>query len=187
MEPYAKQQVEVKIFSEEQGRQEASATISLMGISPQEISLRFNRGDVAAVAYVERKPAGHMWIAFADGIELAFGVSWILRPNECLRYGSFVVPQCRGLGIHSSMNRALNDYARQRGLTRAFASIGALNPQSLNLAKHARNPKIMTVVLLHVRGLNWTFAKTTGAPLSSHFSRSSREPYRVRRAVSGQL
>ena len=187
MEPYAKHQVEVKIFSEEQEFQEAIASISVMDIPPQEVTLRFARGDVAAVAFVEQEPAGHMWITFADGMELAFGVRWILRPDECLRYGSFVVPRFRGLGIHSSMNRALNEYARQRGLTRTFASIGALNPQSLNLAKHARNPKIMTVVLVHIHGVNWTFAKATGAPLSSHFSRSSRELYRVRKAVGGEL
>jgi hypothetical protein len=126
---------------------------------------------------------GYMWITFAAGMELAFGVSWILRPDEALRYGAFVLPSRRGLGILSSMNRALNEHARERRCTRTFGGISALNPQSLNLARHARNPKIMSIFLLHIRGVNWTFIRTTGAPLDSRFSRSS-QVYTARRGPS---
>jgi GNAT superfamily N-acetyltransferase len=187
VEPYAKEQVEVKVFAEKQNLAEATAAISSMGISPDEIGLRFNRGDAAAVAYVEREPAGYMWITFATGMELAFGVSWILRPHEALRYGAFVSPRWRGLGILSAMNRALNEYARGRGSTRTLSGISALNPQSLNLAKHARRPKIMSIVLIHIRGVDWTFTKTTGAPFDSHFCRSSKDAYRRQKSVGDEL
>ena len=186
VEPYAKEQVEVKIFAGNQDLEEASASISLMGIPREEISVRFGRGDVAAVAYVKQEAAGYMWLTFATGMELAFGVSWVLRPDEALRYGAFVVRRWRGLGIHSSLNRAMNEYARQRGLTRTFGGVSALNPQSLNLAKHARNPKIMTVILINIRGVNRTFARTIGAPLHSHFSRSSKDLYRTRKSVGDE-
>lgn len=186
-EPYAKEQVEVKVFVGKQDLEEASAAISLMGIPQEEISVRLGRGDAAAVAYVNHDAVGYMWLTFATGMELAFGVSWVLRPDQALRYGAFVARRWRGLGIHSSLNRALNGYARQRGLTRTFGGISALNPQSLNLAKHSRNPKIMTVILINIRGLNWTFAKTTGAPLHSHFSRSSKDLYRTRKSVGDEV
>jgi GNAT superfamily N-acetyltransferase len=186
-EPYPKEQVEVKVFAGSQDLEVATAVISLMGIPAAEIAARFGRGDAAAVAYVEREAAGYMWITFATGMELAFGVSWILRPDEALRYGVFVVRSRRGLGIHSSMNRALNEYARQRGATRTFGGISALNSQSLNLAKHARNPKIMTVIIIYIRGVSWTFAKTMGAPLESHFSRSSKDLYRSRKSAGDEL
>ena len=186
-EPYPKEPVEVKVFAGSQDLEAATAVISLMGIPAAEIAARFGRGDAAAVAYVEREAAGYMWITFATGMELAFGVSWILRPDEALRYGVFVVRSRRGLGIHSSMNRALNEYARQRGATRTFGGISALNSQSLNLAKHARNPKIMTVIIIYIRGVSWTFAKTMGAPLESHFSRSSKDLYRSRKSAGDEL
>ena len=186
-EPYAKEKVEVKVFAGKETLEEATAAISSMGIPPKEISLRINRGDAAAVAYVEREPVGYMWITFATGMELAFGVSWILRPDEALRYGAFVLSSRRGLGIVSSMNRALNEHARQRGSTRTFGGVSALNPQSLNLAKHARNPKIMSIFLLHIRGVNRTFTRTTGAPLDSRFSRSSKDLYGAQRSVGDEL
>jgi hypothetical protein len=187
VESYAKEPVDVKVFAGKQNLAEATAAIAPMGIGPEEIGLRFGRGDAVAVAYVQREPAGYMWITFAEGMELAFGVSWLLSPQEALRYGAFVSPRWRGFGILSSMNHALNEYALRRGSTHTLGGISALNPQSLNLAKHARNPKIMSIILVHIRGMNWTFTKTTGAPLESRFSRSSNELYRRRTAVGDEL
>jgi GNAT superfamily N-acetyltransferase len=173
MEPYAKGRVVVKVSAAKENLEDVSAQISSMGNLPWEnVHSRFDRGDAAAVAYVDREPAGYMWMTFADGMDLAFGVNWIVHPHEALRYGSFVVPRWRGLGIHSVLNRALNDCARARGLTRTLGAISALNVQSLSLAKHARNPKVMTLVLIHIRGINRTYCKTAGAPFDSRFVRS---------------
>lgn len=171
-EPYAKEQVAVRVYVGENVGDGLIALLSSMDeISSAEIRSRLEQGNAVAVASVGGEAAGYMWMTFAAGLELAFGVNWILRPDEALRYGSFVVPRWRGLGIHSSVNHALNDYARRRGLKRTLASIGAFNRQSLNLAKHTRNPKIMTVILFHLRGVNWTFVKALGAPFASRFTR----------------
>jgi GNAT superfamily N-acetyltransferase len=187
-EPYAREPVDVRIYIGRENLEEIAAQISSMGNIPlADIKFRFGRGDAAAVAYVQREAAGFMWMAFADGAELAFGVNWILHANEALRYDSFVVPPWRGLGIHSAMNRALTEYARDRGLTRAISAISAVNPQSLNLAKHNRNPKVMTVILIHFRGVKWTYTKTIGAPFDSRFSRSSKDLYRARKSVGGEF
>jgi GNAT superfamily N-acetyltransferase len=171
--PYAKEQVSVQIFSGGDEVAVATAQLAPTGqLSVEEIRRRLNQGAVA-IACVAGQPAGYMWLTRADGWQLAFGVQWILRANEALRYGSFVLPPWRGLGIHSSMNHALNCWARERGLQRTIGSIGAFNRQSLNLAKHAQNPKVMTLLVVHVRGVNWTYARAIGAPLASRFSRSS--------------
>jgi GNAT superfamily N-acetyltransferase len=171
-EPYAKEEVMVKVFTRTENTEDIAAQISSIGNIPlANVNSRFDRGDAVAVAYVKREFTGFMWMTFADGMDLAFGVRWIVHPHEALRYGSFVVPRWRGLGIHSSMNRALNGYARDRGLTRTLGAISAVNPQSLNLAKHARNHKVMTLLLIHIQGINRTYCKTTGAPFDSRFVR----------------
>ncbi len=172
--PYAKQKVDVKVFTQKDDLERVSTQISSVGQIPLgEVKSRFDRGDAAAVAYVQCELAGFMWLTFTDGAELAFGITWIVHADEALRYGSFVVPKWRGLGIHSAVNCALNEYARDRGLARTLASISAVNPQSLNLAKHARNPKIMTVIVIYIRGVNWTHIRTMDAPFSSRFARSA--------------
>jgi len=188
-EPYAKEEVMVKVFARTENTEDLAAQISSIGNIPSaNVNSRFDRGDVAAVGYVKREIAGFMWMTFADGMDLAFGVRWIVHPHEALRYGSFVVPRWRGLGIHSSMNRALNGYARDRGLTQTLGSISAVNPQSLNLAKHARNHKVMTLLLIHIQGINRTYCKTTGAPFDSRFVRAAKNYVsRARDAVSDDI
>ena len=187
-EPYAKEQVEVRIYVGKENLEDIAAQISSLGNIPlADVKFQFGRGDAAAVAYVRRQAAGFMWMAFANGAELVRGVNWILHENETLRYDSFVVPQWRGHGIHSAMNRALTEYARDRGLTRAVSAISAVNTQSLNLAKHNRNPKVMTVILIHFRGVNWTYVKTIGAPFDSRFFLSSKALHRPRKSVGDEL
>jgi GNAT superfamily N-acetyltransferase len=187
--PYAKEKVEVKVFTAKENLEHAITQISSMGQIPlAEVRPRFDRGDAAVVAYVHDEPAGFMWLTFTDGADLALGVTWILREGVALRYGSFVLPKWRGLGIHSALNRALNEYARDRGLTRTLASISAVNPQSLNLAKHARNPKIMTLIVVHIRGVNWTYTKAIDAPFSSRFNRAAKKyVWRKTDSISDEL
>lgn len=171
-EQYAREQVDIKIFADGTAIETVLMQLAPMGrLSEEQIRTRLERGGAVAIACVGGEPAGYMWLTFTNGWELAYGVRWILRSDEALRYGSYVVPKWRGLGIHSSLNYALNSYARSRGLRRTLGSIGAFNRQSLNLAKHAGRPKTMTVFVLHINGVNWTYVRAFGAPLDSRFSR----------------
>jgi GNAT superfamily N-acetyltransferase len=173
-EPYAKEQVDVKIFCDRPAIETVLPQLAPLGqLSEEQIRSRLEHGGAVAIACVGGEPAGYMWLTFANGWDLVYGVTWILRSEEALRYGSFVAPKWRGLGIHSSLNSALNCYARGRGLRRTLGSIGAFNRQSLNLAKHARRPKTMTVFVLHIKGVNWTYVRAFGAPLDSRFLRRS--------------
>jgi hypothetical protein len=66
---------------------------------------------------------------------------------------------------------ALNNWAYPRGIVRAFASISAVNNQSLGVLKLAGKSRIMTLVLLRLRGLNRTWIRATGLPFSLYFER----------------
>jgi GNAT superfamily N-acetyltransferase len=109
-------------------------------------------------------------MTFSSGMELAYGTTWILYPNEGTQYGSFVLPKWRGQGIFSLLNVALNIYAREHGVLRSVGSISVLNSQSLSMAKRLGKKKLMTVILVHVRGIGWTFRKAIGAPLHTRFA-----------------
>ncbi len=109
-------------------------------------------------------------MTFTSGMEMAYGLKWILHANEGTQYGSFVLPKWRGQGIFSLLNVALNTYAREHGVVRSVGSISVLNSQSLSMAKRLGKKKLMTVVLVRVRGLGWTFQKAIGAPLHRRFT-----------------
>jgi hypothetical protein len=181
-EPYAKKHVSVKIYSGQRDLETLATLLPSLGeISAAEIRTRLLNGDAVAVAFAGEQgttqgtaPIGYMWVAFAGGQELAFGIAWLLHPGEALRYGSYVASEWRGFGVHSSLNHAANEYALSRGVTHTFASIGILNRQSLNLAKHYSNPPIMTVVAVNIRAVNWTVARGIGMPFDSRFSRDRR-------------
>jgi GNAT superfamily N-acetyltransferase len=169
---YTRETLDTRIYAGNEDLERTRAELLSMGELPaSEIAARFRRGDAVAVAYAATEPTGYMWMAFSSGLELAFGTTWMLAPNEAVRYGSFVLPDWRGRGIHSSLHHALSTYAQARGIVRTLGSISALNSQSLSLPKHFRKAKIMTVILVHVRGLGWTYRKAIGAPLESHFSK----------------
>lgn len=139
-------------------------------LEPAEVDIRFNRGDKAAIAYADGKPAGYEWLSFTSGVlELAFGVTWIVGPGEAIRYDKFVLPKWRGRRISSCLHSAIVVCARDHGIDRTFSSISTVNKQSLSIAKHYRRTAAMKVTLVHVRGLKRTFRKTVGAPFESRF------------------
>jgi GNAT superfamily N-acetyltransferase len=181
-EPYAKDNLEVRIYGGNKDLKSALEDLtSLDDLLPADIQLRFGRGDVAAVAYAADKVVGCMWLTFSDGIELAFGTSWIIRANEALRYGAFVHPGWRGRAIHSLLNSTLNRYARECGMIRTLGGVSVLNSQSSSLARHFRKLRAMRVVIFHIRGVKWTYRKALGAPLESRFAIAQGVPSRSSR------
>jgi L-amino acid N-acyltransferase YncA len=142
-EPYAKEKIETKICTRDCSYLDQALTqVAALGeISREEAQQRLQRGDALAIAYASAEPAGYGWISFASGVvELDFGVTWIVRPGEAVRYGNFVHPKWRGRGIQSSINTAVNEYAREHGVSVTLGSISAMNAQSLSLAKHYNRP-----------------------------------------------
>jgi len=172
-ESYANVQVDVRIYPSAEGVERAKTEISSMGqLTTAEVDSRFSRGDKAAIAYVSGEPAGYAWLSFTSGVvELAFGVHWIVGPREAIRYDNFVLPKWRGRRINSCLHSAMVACARDRGIVRSFASISMFNRQSMSLEKHYRKATDMKVILVHVRGLNWTYRKAVGATFESRFAK----------------
>lgn len=184
--PYAKGTFDVRILSGDQDRETARKQLALLGQPlPDNFEARINRGDALAVVYSGDEPVASGWMTFTSGMEMAYGIRWILQANEGTQYGSFVLPKWRGLGIFSLLNVALNAYAREHGVLRSVGSISVLNTQSLSMAKRLGKRKLMTVILVRVRGLGWTFQKAIGASLHSRFAsqpadHSNREAVQLR-------
>jgi len=173
-EPYAKEKLEVTVYTQGKDIDRARAEVAAMGeLSQEEIDTRLNRGDAVAIAYAMGEPAGYGWLSLSSGVvELAFRTTWIVRPHEGVRYGNFVLPKWRGRGIHSSVNAAMNAYARHLGIAWTLGSISRLNSQSMSLARHYSKARTMKVALVHIRGLNWTIHRATGAPFESRFTKA---------------
>lgn len=170
-QPYSRESAEVGTYTAADDLSTIQPSLSsINGLSGAQLAARFQRGDAVIVASFSGQPVGYMWLAFATGIELEFDTCWIIRSGEALRYDSFVIPSCRGRGVHSILNTAANSYARERGVIRTLGSTSALNPQSLSLPKHYNRAIAMTLLLVRFRFRSFTIRKSFRAPLASRFS-----------------
>jgi hypothetical protein len=134
-EPHAKGKFDVRIFAGDKDREVAREELASLGEPlPANFDARVHRGDALAIVRCGSKPVAFEWMTFSSGMELAYGTTWILQPNEGTPYGAFVVPKWRGHGIFSVMNVALNTYAWEHGVLRSVSSISVLNSQSLSMA-----------------------------------------------------
>jgi GNAT superfamily N-acetyltransferase len=168
---YGKGNFDVRIFAGHADAEIARQQLaSLVEPVPANFLARMNRGDALAIVYSGSEPVASGWMTFSSGMELAYGTHWILHANEGTQYSSFVLPKWRGHGIFSVLNVALNTYAREHGIVYSIGSISVLNSQSLSMAKRLRKEKIMTVIVVRVRGLGWTLRKAIGVPLHTRFT-----------------
>lgn len=170
-QPYGKEEAEVRVYSADDCPEALCQQIVAMGeLELAEVARRLRQGWCVAVAFAKEQPAGYMWIILCSGTELAFETYWMVRPAEALRFGSFVAPEFRGLGIHSVLNHAVLCYLRGRNVRTALASVSLVNPQSMSLPKHNKRAIAMTVFIARIHGVNWTIRKSFGAPLESRFT-----------------
>jgi GNAT superfamily N-acetyltransferase len=171
--PYSKVELEVTVYAKQMRVDRIITELAAMGeLCRREIESQLDRGDMVAIAYAAGEPAGYGWLGFSSGkIELAFGITWMVRPHEAVGYGNFVPPKWRGRGIQRSINAAVNSYARGLGITRSLSSISALNTQSMSLAKHYGSANTMKVTLIHIRPANRTIIRASGSPFDSRFIR----------------
>jgi GNAT superfamily N-acetyltransferase len=168
---YARDELQTRTYTAQDDVCLLKSEIAALGeLPPAEVSVRFERNDAATIAYAGDRPIGYTWTALSPGLELAYGTYWSIQPGEGVRYGMYVIPEFRGRGVQSFLSSAANKYAREHGIVRTFSSVSALNPQSLSLAKHLRRAIQMTVIVVRIKGVNWTIRKAFGAPLSSRFN-----------------
>lgn len=172
--PAARENFKTTVFAGEADLCRAEKALAGMKeFSSAELSMRLKRGDAVAVALEGEQAVGHIWMTFRSGLELAFDTCWVVRPNEGVIYDTLVLPEYRGRGLHPCMDVALNNWAYPRGIRRAFASISAVNNQSLGITRLAGKAKVMTLFLVRIRGISHTWVRATGLPFNSCFQRKS--------------
>jgi hypothetical protein len=181
---YCRTAFDVAIHTSRDDLSSIKPDILAMGeLSADEVNIRFQRGDAVALASASGQPVGYMWMGFSSGIELEFDTFWIIRADEAVRYGAFVIPFLRGRGVYSLLNSTLNAYALERSVTRTLGSVSVLNPQSLSLPRHYNRAIAMTVFLARLRVFSFTVRKSFRAPLSYRFSWSNPSRQRDSRAA----
>ena len=168
-QPYTSEKLDSKVY----GPAAAAAAweqLAAMGhLTSADVNCRFARGHLVLIAFREGRPVGCTWLALANGAQLEFDTYWIIRPGEAMKYGVFVLPEYRGRAIHSFVSYSANCHLRSVGVARALSVISIFNTPSMSLAKHFKRRPAMTIFLARLRGLNWTFRKSFGAPLQSRF------------------
>jgi GNAT superfamily N-acetyltransferase len=168
----------IAMYSEKTDLGRAVADIAPMGeLTATDIESRLNRGQVVAVAYAKDTAVGYSWINFSDGLELVWGTQMTVHPDEAVFYDSFTLPRWRGRGVHRWLDAAMSCYVCQHGSSRVLGWVSVLNRPSLRFVRRLRKTKIMTLILVHVRGANWVYRRAVGKPLGSRFSVSSTWTY----------
>jgi GNAT superfamily N-acetyltransferase len=161
----------VKVYAGSENLDTLGGPIARLGEIPQEvIASRLASGDVVAAAYAGGDLVGYAWMTMVSGLEVAFGTTWILYSGEAALYGSFTDHGWRGRGIQRYLDAALRRYASQNAIAKFLFTVSAFNAPMLGALKDMRKRKIMTLVLVRIRGLNWVFRKAIGAPLESRFA-----------------
>lgn len=167
----------LRLYAGDENRGRVIREITSMGkLAAHHVEARLDRGEAVAVAYARGEAVGYSWISFSSECDLVWGIRCTVRPDEAVFYDSFVLPHWRGRGVHRFLDAALTRYARQRGCRTTLGWVSALNTPSLSLVRHHHKVKIMTLVLVHFRGVNWNYRKAVGAPLASRFFVSGDSP-----------
>jgi GNAT superfamily N-acetyltransferase len=176
-QPVGSSEFDVAVCSGRANSDKLTRELVPMGeISGDEINSRLGSGDSVAVAYAGRDPIGYAWVSFATWLKIAFLTVWVLDAQEAAFYGSFTHPGWRGRGVQRHLDAALMRYLAENGIATVFSTVSAFNRAMLRATNCSQRRKSMTLVLVHVRGINWVYRRAFGAPLQSRFAVSLQEP-----------
>jgi hypothetical protein len=167
--PDANAPVTVKIHSLESGVENALADLTpILQLQPVNAGPRLRAGDSVAIAYHDGRAVGCSWFT-ARNLPMMWGLSWAVQPQEAVCFGSFVMPEWRGKRVHAILEGAINAQLHSQGIVQTCGSMSVLNPQTLSLAKQTNKRKRMTLLLVHLKGLDWHFHYSFGEPLEPRF------------------
>ncbi len=176
----------VRIFTLEHGVDRVASELApILACEPADVAKRLHDGDAVAIAYHGEVVIGCCWAAFRRKVGMPMKTAWRIGPGEAVLYRSFVLPKWRGQRVHRSLDVALNTYMLEHGIRRTLASMSALNPQTLSLAKRNGKAFVMTLVLVQVPLLGWTWRYATGRPLHTHFEAVPQLPRREENGEPG--
>lgn len=141
----------------------------ILRLEPTDVRGRLREGDAVAVSYAGDQVIGCAWASFRRKVPLPMDTVWRIQPGQAVLYNSFVLPEWRGKRVHRSLDVALNAFMLRHGIHTTIGSMSTLNPQTLSLAKRNGKRFVMTLFLLRIPALDWTWRYATGRPWHMHF------------------
>jgi hypothetical protein len=161
--------ISVKIHNLDSGIDRVEKDLrAIFEVRQVDVAARLRAGDSVAIAYCGDVALGCSWFT-SRNLGFVWGLAWTLRPREVVCFGSYVRPEWRGKRIHQRLNQAISSHLHERGIARTYGSMSLLNPQALSLERRTNKRRLMTLILVHVRALDWDFRYSLGQPLESRF------------------
>lgn len=111
---------------------------------------KWQRGDLAVLARLYRRPAGIAWCARSRVRVPELGRELNLGPAEAYIYDVYVAPQARGRAVAPSMLEFLSLELRQRDVYRGWALIGSDNAASVRAFEKAAYAAVADIVYAHL-------------------------------------
>ena len=141
---------QVRVLSGRENLEQAKHDLAWVPtLTPEAIELRFRRGDQVAIAYAGEQVVGCNWLSFSS--------DWlprIMTSTDVFLYDSFVPPAWRGRRIFTFLDAYLMRHAHENGITRALATVSALNPQSIRVQKRLGKTCLMTFLAVRTRWMD---------------------------------
>lgn len=142
-----------------------------VGLSPTDISARFERGDLVAVGVLREQTAAYTWASFCEVSVRELRMTVLARAGEVFQYDTLVLKPFRRHGLQFALAEPVLDYAQRHGYTRTLSWVNVMNrPSCKNQWKWSKKVRL-TAVLLKVPGTRYRWTFSLGAPLNSVFSR----------------
>lgn len=142
-----------------------------VGLSPDDISGRFERGDLVAVGILRDRTAAYTWASFSEVSVKELGMTVLAHAGEVFQYDTMVLKPFRRLGLQFALAESVLDYLQHHGYTRTLSWVNVLNrPSCKNQWKRGKRRRL-TAVLLRIPGTHYRWTFSIGAPLDSVFSR----------------
>jgi GNAT superfamily N-acetyltransferase len=142
-----------------------------VGLSPTDISARFERGDLVAVGVLREQTAAYTWASFSEASVKELGITVLARAGEVFQYDTLVLKPFRRHGLQFALAQSVLDYAQRHGYTRTLSWVNVMNrPSCKNQWKWGKKV-LLTAVLLKVPGTRYRWTFSLGAPLNSVFTK----------------
>lgn len=127
----------------------------LMGeleLSEQEFDRRAARGDTLLLATRGQRAVSMLWMTFNPQAVGEMGSLLRPRPGEFITFHAMTVPDHRGLGLSTALNRLAQSYAGSHGAVRQLAWRESRNRPALRVAEKLGQKCVASAVAVWVFG-----------------------------------
>jgi GNAT superfamily N-acetyltransferase len=128
-----------------------------------DIADRLGRGHLCCVVKHNGQVIWVTWIAIGTYHSYLLDRDYELAPDVGCSYGSYTLPEFRGLGLHTAaMNHRLHEL-RERGFRQFFAFIEPENRAAMRPAEKLGYERVGATGFIEIFGVRWYFHRDGGA------------------------